>query len=130
MGLPEGYQTQLSNGGNAVSGGQAQKIAIARALVRRKAVLVLDECTSNLDSESANEVHESIARLTKAEQGGRRMTIILITHSREMMMCAERIVVMSRGNVVESGSFLELSEAKGELSRLLGRGELLNRRSS
>ena len=66
-------------------------------------------------------VHESIKRLVEGE---RKMTIIIITHSREMMRCADRIVVMSKGGIVEDGRFEELSKGGGELNRLLARGEL------
>lgn len=120
-GLPDRYDTYLINGGSALSGGQAQRIVIARALVRPCSLLIFDECTSNLDSESARVVHESIKRLVEGE---RKMTVIIITHSREMMQCADRIVVMSRGGVVEDGRFEELSKGDGELNRLLVRGGL------
>ncbi|RPB05319.1 P-loop containing nucleoside triphosphate hydrolase protein [Choiromyces venosus 120613-1] len=120
-GLPDGYDTCLTNGGSALSGGQAQRISIARALVRPCSLLIFDECTNNLDTRSARVVHESIKRLV---EGKRKMTIIIITHSREMMLCAERIVVMSKGGIVEDGRFEELLKGEGELNRLLVRGEL------
>lgn len=120
-GLPDRYDTYLINGGSALSGGQAQRIVIARALVRECSLLIFDECTSSLDTESARVVHDSIKRLVEGE---RKMTIIIITHSREMMRCADRIVVMSKGGIVEDGRFEELSKRDGELNRLLAKGEL------
>ncbi|PWW74978.1 P-loop containing nucleoside triphosphate hydrolase protein [Tuber magnatum] len=118
-GLPDGYNTYLTNGGSGLSGGQAQRIAIARALVRPCSLLIFDECTSSLDAESARVVHGSIKRLVEGE---RKMTVIIITHSKEMMRCADRIVVMSRGGIAEDGRFEELSKGEGELNRLLARG--------
>lgn len=96
-------------------------MAIARALVRNPTILILDECTSNLDLESTKVIQESISRLVEGGAGGKKMTLILITHSQEMMRCAERIVVVSHGEVVESGSFEELLKRGGELYRLLSR---------
>ncbi|KAG0637482.1 P-loop containing nucleoside triphosphate hydrolase protein [Tuber brumale] len=119
-GLPDGYRTCLANGGSELSGGQAQMIAIARALVRPCSLLIFDECTSSLDTESARVVHETIKRLVKGE---RKLTVIIITHSREMMQCADRIVVMSKGGIVEDGRFEELCEGGRELNRLLLMGE-------
>ncbi|CUS07101.1 unnamed protein product [Tuber aestivum] len=118
-GLSDGYNTYLTNGGSTLSGGQAQRIAIARALVRSCSLLIFDECTSSLDAESARVVHGSIRRLVEGE---RKMTIVIITHSKEMMRCADRIVVMSKGGIVEDGRFEELSERGGELNRLLAKG--------
>lgn len=124
MSLPEGYNTHLGDNGGHLSGGQAQRMGIARALVRKPAILILDECTSNLDPENAKVIHETINRLVSGGgANGKRMTVIMITHSREMMQCAERVVVLSYGEVVESGSLEELLGRGGELHRLLSRGE-------
>ncbi|KAG0124731.1 P-loop containing nucleoside triphosphate hydrolase protein [Tuber indicum] len=123
-GLRDGYNTCLVNGGSEISGGQAQMIAIARALVRPCSLLIFDECTSSLDSESARVVHETIKRLAEGE---RKMTVIIITHSKEMMRCADRIVVMSKGGVVEDGRFEELCAGEGELNRLLVKGGIEKR---
>lgn len=122
MSLPGGYNTHLGDNGSHLSGGQAQRIVIARALVRNPTILILDECTSNLDSESARVIQETINHLLKAgEAGWKKMTVVIITHSQEMMQFAERIIVLSHGEVVESGAFEELLEREGELYRLLSR---------
>lgn len=122
MSLPDGYNTHLGDNGSHLSGGQAQRIVIARALVRNPTILVLDECTSNLDSESVKVIQETISCLLKEGQAGRKkMTVVIITHSEEMMRCAERIIVLSHGEVVESGGLEELLERGGELQRLLSR---------
>jgi len=136
--LPQGYYTLVGDGGTGLSGGQAQRIAIARALVREPDVLLLDEVTSALDAESAGIIRDTIQQLVKEFKGevinsrpeksamtlertGRRkhLTVIVITHSEEMMAIADRIVMLDRGKVVEEGSFEELKRGKGPFARLL-----------
>jgi len=119
--LPSGYATLIGEGGLGLSGGQAQRIAIARALVRQPSVLILDEATSALDVESANLVRETLKSLLEERQ--REMTVIIITHSREQMEIAERVVVLDQGRVVEEGEFEELAEGNGVLANLLSGGE-------
>jgi ATP-binding cassette subfamily B (MDR/TAP) protein 1 len=121
--LPSGYATLIGEGGLGLSGGQAQRIAIARALVRQPSVLILDEATSALDVESANLVRDTLRTLLESRVEGREMTVIIITHSREQMEIAERIVVLDQGCVVEEGEFEELLEANGALANLLSGGE-------
>ncbi|KAF2868020.1 multidrug resistance protein-like protein 2 [Massariosphaeria phaeospora] len=115
--LPQGYQTLLGEGGTSLSGGQAQRIAISRALVRDPDILILDEATSALDVESGGVVRETIQRLVMEK--GRHMTVIIITHAREMMSIAEHIIMLDKGRVVEEGSFDELKRKRGQFSRLL-----------
>lgn len=119
--LPSGYATLIGEGGLGVSGGQAQRIAIARALVRKPSVLILDEATSALDVESANLVRETLKSLL--DEPGREMTVIIITHNREQMEIAERVVVLDQGRVVEKGGFGKLMAAGGALANLLSGGE-------
>ncbi|KAF2437037.1 P-loop containing nucleoside triphosphate hydrolase protein [Tothia fuscella] len=122
--LPEGYDTLIGEGGMGLSGGQAQRIAIARALARRPNVLILDEATSALDVESAQIIRDTVRDLLVEDrrQGGRSMTVIIITHSKDMMSMAERIIMMDKGKVVEQGGYDELIRRNGEFARLL-RGE-------
>lgn len=141
--LPNGYQTVVGEGGTGVSGGQAQRIAIARALVRDPDILILDEATSALDVESAGTIRDTIQRLvteTKKEESawyrgtrrtgkfegrekGNELTVMVITHAREMMAIAEKVVMLDQGRVVEEGSFEELRMRRGPFSRLLrGKG--------
>ncbi|KAF2741485.1 multidrug resistance protein 2 [Polyplosphaeria fusca] len=125
--LPLGYQTPVGEGGTGLSGGQAQRISIARALARKPNVLILDEATSALDVESAGIVRDTIQRLvaeTKGKESG--MTVIIITHAREMMAIAEHIVMLDKGRVVDEGSFDEMKKRNGPFARLL-RGEAPDR---
>lgn len=132
--LPQGYQTVVGEGGSGLSGGQAQRIAIARALARSPDILILDEATSALDVESAGIVRDTIQNLVmetrKDERGGsssrandrlarRDMTVIIITHAREMMAIAENIIMLDKGRVVEEGAFDELKRRRGPFARLL-----------
>ena len=119
--LPRGYETGIGDGGLGLSGGQAQRVVIARALVRGPRVLVLDEATSALDGESAGLVRGSLRGLI--EEGrvdgriaggmGVGLTVVVITHSREMMQMADRVVVMEGGRKVEEGGFRELEGRSG-----------------
>ncbi|GAB7358522.1 hypothetical protein MBLNU230_g2585t1 [Neophaeotheca triangularis] len=123
--LPLGYATRIGEGGLGLSGGQVQRVAIARALCRRPAVLVLDEATSALDVESAGLVRRTVQELVRRrrERGETALTVVIITHARDMMAVAENVVVLDRGSVVEEGGFEELLARKGVLANLLSAGE-------
>ncbi|KAI9766609.1 MAG: hypothetical protein M1840_006420 [Geoglossum simile] len=115
--LPSSYHTQLSSP-SPLSGGQAQCVAIARALARKPKMLVMDEATSCLDAESAAVVREAVRRV--AEAG---VAVILVTHERAMMRVAGRICLVSKGQIMEEGGWEELVGKKGEFWRLVeGRG--------
>ncbi|KAL9058096.1 MAG: hypothetical protein Q9162_001958 [Coniocarpon cinnabarinum] len=116
--LPQGYDTLLGDGGLTLSGGQAQRIAIARALVRQSRVLVLDEVTSALDTQSASLVRDTIKSLIR--KGG--LTVIIITHAREMMEIADKIVMLADGRVVERGRYTELLKRNGKFAVMMGGG--------
>jgi ATP-binding cassette subfamily B (MDR/TAP) protein 1 len=117
--LPRGYETVIGDGGLGLSGGQVQRIVIARALCRRPKILILDEATSALDRESAWVVRKSVGELVREESG---MTVIIITHSRDMMQCADCVVVLEQGRVAEEGGFKELVARKGKLWEMLRAG--------
>ena len=130
MTLPLQYETMIGEGGLGVSGGQAQRIVIARALVRRPRILVLDEPTSALDSESASVVKRSIQGLigkskeTRSGSDKKRsaMTVIVITHAREMMQFADNVVVLENGQLAEEGTFSGLLAKRGKLWEMLRAG--------
>jgi ATP-binding cassette, subfamily B (MDR/TAP), member 1 len=126
--LPQGYDTLIGEGGTGLSGGQAQRIAIARALVRRPNVLILDEATSALDVESAALIRDTVKRLLEFDRRQReperghvnqRLTVIIITHSREMMKIADRICMLDKGRVVETGPYGELVRRGGAFAALV-----------
>lgn len=123
--LPEGYSTLVGEGGLGLSGGQAQRVSIARALVRKPKLLVLDEPTSSLDADGAEGVRKAIQGLmdqSRQDLGKEGLTIVVITHSREMMRIVSRIVVMDEGFVAEEGGFEELLARGAKFARLLGGG--------
>jgi ATP-binding cassette subfamily B (MDR/TAP) protein 1 len=128
MSLPLGYQTVIGDGGLGLSGGQAQRIAIARALVRRPKVLILDEATSALDAVNAEAVRDTVRKLMargrEGTEGG--IAVVIISHSVEMMRVADRIVVIEGGRVVEEGrcGFDELRTRDGPFARLVGRQDV------
>lgn len=111
--MPMGMQTIISEGGSTFSGGQAQRLMIARALLPRPKLLIFDEATSALDNETQAIVTASLAQLG--------VTRIVIAHRLSTIRGADRIYVMDRGRVAESGSYDELVDAGGLFSRLAQR---------
>lgn len=117
MELPKDYNTSVGENASLISGGQAQRIQIARALVRPCNILILDECTSALDAANQAAVMETIQRV----KVGR--TTVLITHKLELMRMCDRIVVMNDGSVVEEGSYNSLMERRDHFYKLANAGE-------
>ncbi|GGN25471.1 ABC transporter ATP-binding protein [Streptomyces fuscichromogenes] len=110
--LPEGYDTHIAPGTAALSGGQLQRIAIARAMLRAAPVLVLDEPTAGLDAIAARQVVAPLRRL----MAGR--TTIMITHDLTLAPDADRILVVDRGRLVEAGTHAELLARDGAYAAL------------
>jgi ATP-binding cassette, subfamily C, bacterial len=125
--LPEGMNTVLGDRGVRLSGGERQRLALARALLRKPSLLILDEATSNLDSENERRIQEAIEELHGS------MTILIITHRLFTTRSADDIYVLEEGRLVESGDidtlvtrkqgrFLELCKAQSiDTVTLLGR---------
>ncbi|EEY17864.1 multidrug resistance protein [Verticillium alfalfae VaMs.102] len=118
--LPGGYSTLIGEGGtDSLGEGRPQRVCIARALARRPKLLVMDEPTSALDAETAEMVKGTIRGLI-AEAGEFGMAVVIVTHAREMMQLAERILVLEDGSVVEEGTCEELRGRNGAFTRLVG----------
>ena len=111
-GLPDGYDTQVGEGGARLSGGQRQRIAIARAFLKDAPILLLDEATSALDTESEAQVQVALKRL----MAGR--ATILIAHRLSTVRGADRIYVIDKGRIVETGDHTSLIKKRGLYARL------------
>jgi subfamily B ATP-binding cassette protein MsbA len=105
--LPDGLDTYLGARGHRLSGGQRQRLSIARAILKDPAVLILDEATSSLDSESERLVQDALDKLMKDR------TTIVIAHRLSTIIRADQIVVMQRGNIIETGTHTALLNADG-----------------
>ncbi|MFF7355342.1 ABC transporter ATP-binding protein [Streptomyces filipinensis] len=110
--LPEGYDTLVGQRGRTLSGGQCQRLAIARAMIRDAPVLLLDEPTTGLDARSGRRIMEPLRRL----MAGR--TTVVISHNLLTVRDATRIVVLDHGRVVETGAHAELLRVEGTYARL------------
>lgn len=110
--LPEGYQTLIGENGVKLSGGERQRLAIARAILRDPPLLILDEATSSLDSESERIVQLALANLMK------NRTTLVVAHRLSTIQKADRIVVLDRGQIVETGKHEDLLRRGGLYQRL------------
>jgi ATP-binding cassette, subfamily B, multidrug efflux pump len=113
--LPQGYETVLGEGGGALSRGQQQLIAAARAVLSRRPILILDEATSSIDSRTERLLQEGLQRLMADR------TSIVIAHRLSTIRDADLILVLSGGRIVERGTHAELMEHAGVYSDLYRR---------
>jgi ATP-binding cassette subfamily B protein len=107
MSFPKGYDTPVGEHGLQLSGGQRQRIAIARALIKDAPIILLDEATASLDSESERQVQVAMSRLCEGR------TTLVVAHRLHTIMHADRILVVEDGRVVESGKHEELLRKGG-----------------
>lgn len=112
IGLPQGYDTVIGEQGTKLSGGEKQRLSIARALLKDAPILILDEATSSLDTEAEMEVQEALDNLMQGR------TTLVIAHRLSTIRHADRIVVIVGGEIVEEGGHEELMERKGEYYKL------------
>ena len=113
MDFPDGYQTEIGEGGIKLSGGQKQRIALARAFLKDSPILILDEATSSLDSESENLIQDALKRLMKGR------TTLIIAHRLSTVQAADTIVVFEKGTIVETGTHADLLQKPEGFYRLL-----------
>ncbi|CAF1229642.1 unnamed protein product [Rotaria sordida] len=118
---PQGYETRVGIKGNFLSGGEKQRIAIARILLRRPKILLLDEATSAMDSQNEQIVQEA---LEQAQTEDSSRTSLIIAHRLSTIRSCDLICVLDRGHIVESGTHTELIQQRGAYYRMLAQNNL------
>ena len=113
MSLPNGYDTVLDEGGNNISGGEKQRISIARAMLKDAPIIILDEATANVDPENENLLTNAFNNLTKDK------TVIMIAHKLNTVKNADKIIVLNNGHIEEEGKHEELIKNDGIYSHFI-----------
>lgn len=111
--LPDGYDTVVGEGGNTLSGGEKQRISIARALIKDAPIVLLDETTSSLDADNEKEIHRALDALMKDK------TVIVIAHRLNTIIGADQILVLDEGIICERGNHKELLAQNGWYARMI-----------
>lgn len=112
MRMPQGFHTMVGEGGSTLSGGEKQRISIARAVLKDAPVIFLDEATSSLDPENEAEIQQAISRLIKGR------TVVVIAHKLKTIIFADNILVFDKGRIVEQGTHKELLSRNGLYAKL------------
>lgn len=115
--LPNGYDTNLGENASLISGGQAQRLQLARALVRKAGILILDECTSALDPANQQAVLETIMKIKHNK------TTIFITHKADVMRRCDKVLCLGNGKIAEQGTYDQLIARRGVFAQLMQAGE-------
>lgn len=115
--LPDGYETVISEGGATLSGGEKQRISIARAIMKDAPIIILDEATANVDPENEADLVKAIEALTKEK------TIIMIAHRLKTVRNADQIMVVDKGRITEQGTHEQLMQENGIYKRFISERE-------
>lgn len=118
MHLPDGYDTVIGEGGDSLSGGEKQRLSIARAIMKDAPIIILDEATANVDPENEKELVEAIDALTKEK------TILMIAHRLKTVRNADQILVIDKGRIVQQGRHEELMMQEGIYKRFVNAREI------
>lgn len=118
--MPEGYETKIGEAGSTLSGGEKQRIAIARAILKDAPIVILDECTSALDVENEHHILKAINHLVKDK------TVIMIAHRLETVRKADHIIVLDKGEIVQEGTHNELIGQEGIYKAFISTRERAN----
>ena len=117
MALPDGYETVIGEGGASLSGGEKQRISIARAMMKDSTIIILDEATVNVDPENEKDLVTAIEALTSDK------TIIMIAHRLKTVRGADQILVVDQGRIVQQGKHDELMQQDGIYRRFVNARE-------
>lgn len=117
MALPNGYDTVIGEGGASISGGEKQRISIARAIIKDSPIIILDEATANVDPENEWLLQQAIGELTKSK------TVIMIAHRLKTVRNADKIIVLENGSIVQQGTHAQLVAGGGRYADFIGMRE-------
>ena len=117
MALPDGYDTLIGEGGASISGGERQRISIARAIIKDSPIIILDEATANVDPENEWMLHKAIGELTKSK------TVIMIAHRLKTVRNADKIIVVETGRIIQQGTHQTLLREGGRYADFISMRE-------